>query len=462
LQAFHEAADRALKSLASRFPEAQGFSVKLRHKNLPAFAPAYYIGTLDRIEVRHGWTFGLNALLDATGKPLAALLGLAPSTFGLSALLDPPTKGVRETKLVVVRASRLQSLVEAVSLLVFCLAACAGSAIAAPGFVSLGKWYFGWVFGDHFDWSTVMLRLFPGILVTALIVVLVTGLLALLARLTWMLRTWVVGAFLHFSGNGISPEQLRQAFKAIGDEIQQVMNQRSSAGDAAWTSPVSLAEPAMTIPTRYSMDYTSKLLPLVREYTCTMAGAVVKLVYCDSCGAGYAYRMNRSVQEVEGSSFFLHNAEAEAGAASKAEAQLRGTLERSVDPVPCPACGWYQQNMLRSARREHRLGMLYTGLGLTIGVIAVALIGVVINALAGPPGYPVISWHIFWGVLIAMGIPGIGLMAAKLVLAACYDPNTEDVETRKQIGQARVIPREEFEEMILAQRKDKPEKGGGA
>src|SRR5690349_11985925 len=75
LKVFHEAADRALKSLACQFPEAEGCSVKLRHMNLPSFAPAYYIGTLDRIEVRHGWTFGLNVLLDATGKRLAGFLG---------------------------------------------------------------------------------------------------------------------------------------------------------------------------------------------------------------------------------------------------------------------------------------------------------------------------------------------------------------------------------------------------
>src|SRR5690348_663469 len=49
LKAFDEATGRAFKALADRFPKAQGYSVKLRHKNLPAFAPAYYISTLDRI-----------------------------------------------------------------------------------------------------------------------------------------------------------------------------------------------------------------------------------------------------------------------------------------------------------------------------------------------------------------------------------------------------------------------------
>jgi hypothetical protein len=40
---------------------------------------------------------------------------------------------------------------------------------------------------------------------------------------------------------------------------------------------------------------------------------------------------------------------------------------------------------------------------------------------------------------------GLGLMVAKFVLAVSYDPNNQDVETRKQIGQARAMLREEFE-----------------
>src|SRR5262245_25660971 len=88
LKAIHEAETHALELLTSRFPSAQGFSVKLKHENLPAFPPPYFIGTLERIQVRRGWTSGLNALLDATAD------------------------GVREVKLVIVRASRLESLVQ--------------------------------------------------------------------------------------------------------------------------------------------------------------------------------------------------------------------------------------------------------------------------------------------------------------------------------------------------------------
>jgi hypothetical protein len=302
----------------------------------------------------------------------------------------------------------------------------------------------------------------PGILVGALIVGLLAYLLFILASFIWTLQSWIVSAFLRFSGKAISPSQLRQVFNVIADEIQHVMDQWASRGGAAETVPANLGEPALIIPTRYSIDYTSKVLPLEREYTCTMAGAALKLVCCEACAVGYVYRMNRSVQQMETSSFFLNNAGAEAGAASKAEAQLRDELERSVDAVPCPACGWYQQNMLRKARTEHRQGMLYAGIYLTVGVIALALIGVVINTFAGLANNPLMSWRIFWGMFVAMTIPGLALIAARFALAARYDPNSEDVETRKQIGQDRAIPREEFESMISVQGNDKPETAQGA
>jgi hypothetical protein len=90
LRAFQEAVDRALKSLVSRYPQVQGFSVKL-YKNLPAFAPAYYIGTRDRVKVRRGWTFGLDALLDATAKPMRFSLGMSePDFVGPLSALTPP------------------------------------------------------------------------------------------------------------------------------------------------------------------------------------------------------------------------------------------------------------------------------------------------------------------------------------------------------------------------------------
>jgi len=54
-------------------------------------------------------------------------------------------------------------------------------------------------------------------------------------------------------------------------------------------------------------------------------------------------------------------------------------LEIGIEVIPCPACGWYQSNMIPKARRRHRRWMVYVGQCLTIGLIPVAIIGGIIN-----------------------------------------------------------------------------------
>ena len=82
--------------------------------------------------------------------------------------------------------------------------------------------------------------------------------------------------------------------------------------------------------------------------------------------------------------------------------------------------------------------MLNLGACLTLGLIPGILIGAVINAptsLYGTAGNPSISWPIFWGVVALLASLGVGLLICKLVLACTYDPNAQDVETRKRLGQ---------------------------
>jgi hypothetical protein len=431
LKAFQEAVDRALKALAYRFPENKGFSVKLKHKNLPAFAPAYYTGTLDCIEVRRGWTFGLDALLDATAK------------------------AARDIKLVVVRASRLQSLVGTVSMLVFWVAVCTGLAIVAGGLVFHRDWL----------WESLLevraahgarIALLLGVLAPCLILVLVVGLSGLLACLIKVILSFLLWAFLCASGKGAPRQELQEVREAIGGEIQHWTDQLASMEGAAGPFPTELEDRAMSTSTSSAMDYTSR--GLSGEYSCIMTGAVLKVVHCACCGVVYIYQLKRLVRG-EGYSFLsLDNEGATARAASKAEAELHDTLERSVDPVPCPACGWYQQNMLLKARKEHRSGMLYTGLYVTIGLIPVAIIGAMINGGIERNGDAVIPWPVFLGGLSFWLMLGVGLMVTKFILAATYDPNRQDVETRKQIGRARAMLREELEKMIPAQQNDKAKK----
>jgi hypothetical protein len=151
-----------------------------------------------------------------------------------------------------------------------------------------------------------------------------------------------------------------------------------------------------------------------------LTGEALKFVHCEQCETEYTYRLKRTATCLD---------------------ELAQKLEQGVALVPCPACGWYQKNMIPGARRAHKRWMLNTGACLTIGLIPFYLC-----AFASP---------IFLGCLLAFAIAGMGLVFAKFILSSHYDPNSQDLETRKKLGQSRAILRDELEKMIQAQQEGK-------
>jgi hypothetical protein len=203
----------------------------------------------------------------------------------------------------------------------------------------------------------------------------------------------------------------------------------------------------MVIPIPYGMDYTS-----------TMTGAVLKLVRCEQCGVEYVYRLQRTASGTGSSLLFLDNQGAGDRASTRAEGELQGKLERGVDLVPCPSCGWIQEHMFPRARRAHRRWMLITGAWLTFGLLPIAFIGGIANGASGDP--PAIPWPVFSVGLSVLAVLGFGLMIAKVVLARRYDPNSQNVEIRKRLGQARGILREQLEKMTRTAQENATAHGG--
>jgi hypothetical protein len=193
-------------------------------------------------------------------------------------------------------------------------------------------------------------------------------------------------------------------------------------------------------------------IPYAMGYTSTMSGSVFKLVACEQCGVEYVYELKRTAIGEGKSLLFLDNQGAEDRAAFRAEESLRRKLERGIDLVPCPACGWYQQHMIPKARREHYRWMLITGFCLAIGLIPIAVFGGVLNS-APRQGTtePLIPWSLFLAGLGTLAVVSIGSMVGKFLLTLGYDPNAQDVESRKQLGRAQGMLREEFERFMAAQ-----------
>lgn len=191
----------------------------------------------------------------------------------------------------------------------------------------------------------------------------------------------------------------------------------------------------MSIPIPYAMDYTS-----------TVSGGVLKLVRCEGCGAEYVYRLEREATGGGTSVLFLDNEGAAARATSRDAEALHRKLDRGLDVVPCPGCGWYQAAMIPKARREHRRWMLTAGAGLTLGLLPVLFVGGVINSARR--GDPLVPWPLFVGGMATLAALGVGLMLAKVYLSRRYDPNAQDAEARKRQGQQRAVLRADFERMV--------------
>lgn len=112
------------------------------------------------------------------------------------------------------------------------------------------------------------------------------------------------------------------------------------------------------------------------QTTATVSGSRRKLVRCSGCGEQYEYVARR---EGWGNSYrlpFAFRERTDREALARAKKHLAFTLERAVDPVPCPHCGILQANMIRSKTHEKEKTIL-----LIVGVIVAIILFAVYQSL---------------------------------------------------------------------------------
>jgi hypothetical protein len=121
-------------------------------------------------------------------------------------------------------------------------------------------------------------------------------------------------------------------------------------------------------------------------------------------------------------------------AVQRAEADLQRLLAIGVEAVPCPACGWYQSNMIPEARKQDRLWMMYAGQCLTVGLIPLGGLGLwIIHDVPEAQGFT----PILVAGLVCLLAVGIAMFIWRYLLAQNFDPNGEDVGARTLCGQSR-------------------------
>ena len=142
------------------------------------------------------------------------------------------------------------------------------------------------------------------------------------------------------------------------------------------------------------------------------SGAVCKTVVCESCQWRYDYEMHRTEK--------LAKLSSAKSLEQAAEAKLQAMLEEECDAVPCPSCGWYQQNMVLRMRQDYSRFSFWP-VGLALG----SVLSFMAAFLAIPAGPTVGPW---WAgaCILAMVLCLVGIPASygyRLYKRFTYNPN---------------------------------------
>ena len=176
------------------------------------------------------------------------------------------------------------------------------------------------------------------------------------------------------------------------------------------------------------------------EYTVNARGSIFITVRCNRCLHVYSYEMVRSEPGGGFSILSLDNAAAQAKAQAIAELSLQRALEKGRDPVPCPACGTYQPDMVAQVKGQHLSGLDDAALLiLTAAGIASAVVALTTDLPA-------------WMILVTAGPVGVALIALRRYLGSRHEPNCQSkTELRKEIGRQRVAAAERSAAFLRAE-----------
>jgi hypothetical protein len=179
-----------------------------------------------------------------------------------------------------------------------------------------------------------------------------------------------------------------------------------------------------------------------KGYDVESTGSAGREVRCEQCGFEYFYVLSRKGWGQGFSPYFLNNQGARARARVQAEDTLARKLAKGIDAVPCPRCGWYQATMVAKLKRL-RLAWMKTVAWVTALPAVFCLFAAVSETVSpGPASTP--RTTLLCSLLAGLFTAGTLLPLVRYFLVRDYEPNAEDVETRKANGQARAISREDY------------------
>jgi hypothetical protein len=178
-------------------------------------------------------------------------------------------------------------------------------------------------------------------------------------------------------------------------------------------------------------------IPIGTKHIASVQGAVWKFVSCAQCQQGYAYLIELDAIGEDHDLLFLDGEGSAERAQAKAEENLLRKSRNVVVPVPCPNCGWYQDDMSRKMKED-------------VSINPVQIAGLVLAMISLVPLVFAIPYR--WVLTIVLATAGLAVVAWGYLLALRFDPNSGHPEPRKALGRRHAVWGEQLAELVAANR----------
>ncbi len=165
-------------------------------------------------------------------------------------------------------------------------------------------------------------------------------------------------------------------------------------------------------------------IPIGTKHIAAVQGAVWKPVSCERCQQSYAYLVELEATGEDHDLLFLDGEASAERALAQAEQNLLRKSQRCVLPVPCPHCGFYQEEMSRLLKEQAWTNPLQIVGG---AIVVLSFVPLMFDIAFG------------WVLTVLLAVAGLAVMAYGYVVAFRFDPNAGDPEVRKALGQSHAV-----------------------
>lgn len=174
-------------------------------------------------------------------------------------------------------------------------------------------------------------------------------------------------------------------------------------------------------------------IPIGTTHVSRVRGAVWKLVSCERCIQRYAYLLELEATGEDRDLLFLDGKGSAERARAQAEQNLLRKSRNCVLPVPCPNCGFYQDEMARQLKEEAWINRFQVA-GLAISVMSLLPLALDIPFI--------------WVLTLVTAAIGLTLLIYGYVAAFRFDPNSGDAEATKALGRSYAVWGEQLAELL--------------